>query len=63
MIDDLKKLDKFLSTCAKYGVTSVSWGGVTCTMGPMPLTVEQIKEANTPEPTDEEMAFYAVDGA
>lgn len=62
MIDDIKKLDKFLATCAKYGVTEISWGGVTCKLGPVPLTTEEIKEANTPDISDEQMAFLAVDG-
>lgn len=62
MIDDVKKLDKFLSICAKYGVTEITWGGVSCKLGPIPLTSEEIKELNTPDLTDEQMAFLAVDG-
>ena len=62
MIENLKQLDKFLETCAKYGVTEINWGGVVCKLGPAPLTPEQIKEVNTPDLTDEQMAFLAVDG-
>lgn len=62
MIDTVSQLNKFLETCAKYGVTEINWGGVVCKLGPMPLTAEQIKEVNAPELTDEQLAFMAVDG-
>lgn len=62
MIENLRQLDKFLETCAKYGVTEVNWGGVVAKLGPMPLTPEQIKEVNAPELTEEQLAFMAVDG-
>lgn len=62
MIDDLKKLEKFLSICSKNGVTKINWGGVDCELGPRPLTTDEIKEANTPELSDEQLAFLAVDG-
>lgn len=62
MIDDLKKLDKFLATCSKYGVTEITWGSVSCKLGPIPLTPDEIKELNTPELSDEQLAFLAVDG-
>lgn len=62
MIDDLKKLEKFLSICSKNGVTEITWGGVICKLGPRPLTPDEIKEANSPELSEEQMAFLAVDG-
>lgn len=62
MIENIKDLEKMLGICSKLGVTEITWGGVSCKIGTKPLTIKEIKEANAPEPTDEEMAFYAVDG-
>jgi len=62
VIDDLKKLEKFLGICSKNGVTKITWGGVVCELGPRPLTPDEIKEANESELSDEQLAFLAVDG-